>query len=315
MGNQGERFSEGEVIAILTEIFSSNDPRLILGIGDDAAAVTGSKIQLLTTDLAIEGVHFRREWSSPYEIGRRVTAANIADIMAMNGQCEYLLVGAALRGDETLDWIRDLAQGIADQAKAAGALVVGGDISRSHTLTLSITAVGSAEKVIARSGAQVGDSIYLSSMTGWSAAGLEILSRNLSISGDYVAKALNEYRAPTLDLEIDFSAATSMADVSDAITIQGVQMAAASRVRFEINCDLFAENLEYLQLSELSREFNLDPMTWVMQGGEDHVLLATGSNLPGIKIGKVIDGSGLVILKNGRELKMAPVSWSHFSED
>lgn len=315
MGDQGERYSEGEVIAMLAEIFSSKDPRLIVGIGDDAAAVAGSKLQLLTTDLAVEGVHFRREWSSPYEIGRRVAAANIADIMAMNGQCDYLLVGAALRGDETLDWIRDLAQGIVDQAMVAGALVVGGDLSRSHTFTLSITAVGSTERVIARSGAQVGDSIYVSSMTGWSAAGLEILSRNTSISGDYVAKALNEYRAPTLDLKVDFSTATSMADVSDAISIQGLQMAVASGVRFEINCDLFATEAEFLELTELSRELNIDPFTWVLQGGEDHALLATGSKLPGIKIGEVVEGSGLVILEKGVEKKMAPVSWSHFNHD
>ena len=122
-------FSEEQVIEVLASVFSSQDPRIILGIGDDAALVRGSQQQILTTDIAVEGVHFRRDWSSAYEIGRRIAAANIADVLSMNGRCDYLLVAATLTGNESIDWIRDLAQGIQDQASEAGAVVVGGDFN------------------------------------------------------------------------------------------------------------------------------------------------------------------------------------------
>lgn len=304
--------SEAQVIAVLAEVFTSQDPRLILGIGDDAAVVRGSQQQILTTDIAVEGTHFRSDWSSAYEIGRRIAAANIADVLSMNGVCDFLLVAATLTGNESLDWIRDLAQGIQDQASEAGAIVVGGDLARSETLSIAITAIGHSDSPIRRSGAAVGDSIYLSSLTGWSAAGLEILSKGLSTSGAVAARALNEYRAPTLNVKIDFSQATSMSDVSDAVLIQGAQMARASGVMFEIHLEEIEALPEYVELSTLASEIGGNVLDWILQGGEDHALLATGIDLPGVRIGRVVEGSGAAVLRAGAELKIAPVSWSHF---
>lgn len=305
-------FSEAQVIELLSQIFATTDPRVIVGIGDDAALVKASGQQILTTDIAVEGVHFRLDWSSPYEIGRRIAAANIADILSMNGRCDYLLVAATLTGREEIDWIRDLAQGIQDQAKAAGAVVVGGDLARSQTLSIAITAVGATDRAILRSGAALGDSIYLSSLTGWSAAGLEILSKNLSPSGEAAAIALNEYRAPTLDLHTHFESATSMSDVSDSILVQGGQMAGASQVRFEIDVEKIESAAEFALLSQLAADLGANVIDWILQGGEDHSLLATGIDLPGICIGRVVEGSGIAVMKAGEEIKMAPVSWSHF---
>ena len=305
-------FTEEQVIEVLAAVFTSQDSRVILGIGDDAALVQGSLQQILTTDIAVEGTHFRTDWSSAYEIGRRIAAANIADVLSMNGRCDYLLVAATLTGNESLDWIRDLAQGIQDQAGEAGAVVVGGDLARSQTLSIAITAVGNTDAPIQRSGASVGDAIYLSSLTGWSAAGLAILSKGLVTSGDAAARALNEYRAPTLDLSTDFSQATSMSDVSDALLIQGAQMANASHVRFEIRCEDIESAPEFAELSSLASEIGGNVLDWILQGGEDHALLATGKNLPGLLIGTVVEGSGAAVMRNGQEIKMAPVAWSHF---
>jgi len=312
MGENSSNWNEEQVIELLAQIFGSEDPRVIIGIGDDAALVQGSRQQILTTDLAVEGIHFRSDWSSPYEIGERIAAANIADVMSMNGKCDFLLVAASLTGNESLDWIRDLAQGIADEAKSAGALVVGGDLAKSPTLSIAITAVGHTDSVITRSGAKVGDSIYLSSLTGWSAAGLEILQKNLQLSGAQVATALNEYRAPTLDLHIDFSTATSMCDVSDALLIQGAQMAKASGVHFEIDGGAISQSPEFAELAELAALMQSDIWSWILQGGEDHALMATGRDLPGIRIGTVLEGAGISASYMGEKIEMAPVAWSHF---
>ena len=313
MSNSRAGWSEEQVIELLAQVFATSDPRLEIAIGDDAALVRGVGQQILTTDLAVNGVHFRTDWSSGYEIGRRVAAANIADVLAMNGECDYLLVAATLTGSESLEWIGDLGKGIADQAREAGAIVVGGDLARSSTLAIAITAVGHTDHAIKRSGAIVGDFIYLSSLTGWSAAGLEILSKGITSESPSAKKAVREYKAPTLDREIDFSRATSLSDVSDAVMIQGAQMAKASGVRFEIDTTLIEGDSEFCELKKLADEIGADLWSWILQGGEDHALLATGRDLPGFAIGRVVAGEGIVAINRDGEMKMAPVSWSHFA--
>ena len=303
---------EGEVIELLARVFATSDPRLLLGIGDDAAVVIGSSQQILTTDIAVEGVHFKSSWSSPYEIGARIAKANIADVLSMNGRCDYLLVAASLTGQESLDWIGQLAQGIADVAKEFDAIVVGGDITKSPVLQLAITAVGHTNNPITRSGAQIGDGIYLSSLTGWSAAGLEILSKGLSIGSDEAANALAQYRNPTLDSKIDLSKAHAMADISDSLLVQGEQIAKASEVALEIEIGLIEKVEEFAALNRLALETESDVWQWILAGGEDHVLLATGQNLPGLRIGQIVAGSGISIKDSQGKIKVAPVSWSHF---
>lgn len=309
-------FTEREVIAMLAKVFATHDERLLIGIGDDGAVVSGSQQQILTTDIAVEGIHFKTQWSSPYEIGARVAKANIADVLSMNGSCDYLLVAASLTGDETLEWVGELARGISEAASAAGAIVVGGDISRSPSLQITITAIGHSAHPVARAGARVGDFIYLSSLTGWAAAGLHILSNNLIAQSDEAKLAISEFKNPTLDARLDFSTAHAMADVSDSIFVQGAQIADASGVELVINTSQIMATDEFISLQKLAQELSADPWQWILGGGEDHVLLATGSNLPGICIGEVREGSGLSIEGAATgEIKMAPVSWSHFNKE
>jgi thiamine-monophosphate kinase len=302
-------FSEAEVIAVLQEVFATPDPRIIVGIGDDAAVVTGSSQQVISTDMAVEGVHFKREWSSAFDIGRRITAANIADVLAMGARCDYLVAAVSLTGSEELSWIENLARGMKAEADKANAVIVGGDIARAPSITIAMTAIGSTSHPILRSGAQIGDGIFLSSLPGWSAAGLHLLTHELATTSEMSKKAISEFRAPTLDYEIDFSSATSMSDISDSLIVQVTQMAAASGSSFALDTELISRAPEFSELNSLAQEVNIDVWNWILGGGEDHVFLATGANLPGLRIGKIIEGSGI----SGLEMKKAPVSWSHFT--
>jgi thiamine-monophosphate kinase len=279
-----------------------------VGIGDDAAVVTTQPQSIITSDMAVEDVHFKLEWSSAFDIGRKITAANVADILSMGAQCDYLTASVALTGDETMQWIENLARGMKHEADAAGALIVGGDIARGPKIVISMTAVGSAQSPILRSGAQAGDGLYLSSLAGWSAAGLELLTREVSINSAIAERALSEFSAPTLDYSSDFSGATAMADVSDSVLIQAEQIAEASGVQLVLDQALIAQASEFKDLSTLADELKVDVFQWILGGGEDHVLLATGESLPGIHIGSVVAGSGIA----GVDMKKAPVSWSHF---
>lgn len=301
-------FQEREVISVLAEIFATSDARLKVGIGDDAAVIATQSKSIITSDMAVEDVHFKLEWSSPFDIGRKITAANVADILSMGGYCDFLTASVALTGNETLQWVENLARGMKHEADLAGALIVGGDIARGPKVVISMTAVGNASSPILRSGAKVGDDLYLSSLTGWSAAGLALLTREISINSEMAEKALSEFSAPTLDYAVDFSRATAMADVSDSVLVQAEQIAQASGVQISIDQKAITQASEFAELSALADELKVDVFQWVLAGGEDHALLATGVNLPGIRIGSVIAGSGIT----GVERKMTPVSWSHF---
>jgi thiamine-monophosphate kinase len=301
-------FQERDVISMLQKIFATTDSRLKLGIGDDAAIVSTQPHSVITSDMAVEDVHFKLEWSSPFDIGRKITAANIADVLSMGGKCDYLTASVALTGNEPLQWIENLARGMKHEADLANALIVGGDIARGQKIVISMTAVGNAPTPILRSGATVGDGLYLSSLTGWSAAGLELLTREISINSEIAEKALSEFSAPSLDYGINFSGATAMADVSDSVLVQAEQIADASGVQINIDQAEISEAPEYAELAQLAEELKVDVFQWILAGGEDHALLATGVDLPGIRIGSVLSGSGVT----GLDMKKAPVSWSHF---
>ena len=307
------KFTEEQVISEISSIFSTlyqNDPRVLVGIGDDAAVVATDQHSVITTDMAIEDVHFKLEWSTAYQIGSKITVANLADIYAMGADPQYLVVALTLTGNEEMQWIKALAQGIADTAAKSNAVVVGGDLSRAEKVMISITAVGTSRLHITRSGARVGDSIYLSALPGWSRAGFEILSRNVPESPAFT-HALSQFKSPELDPAVmrSFKSAHALCDVSDSLMAQAEQISEASLVSFEIDpkkiekCDGFAD------LAAVAETIGCDVWDLVLGGGEDHVLLATGANLPGICIGKVVIGRGVTVL----DMKKAPESWRHFN--
>jgi len=135
--------SESELIEAISAVFKRSDSNVpenvIIGIGDDGAVIAPSSYKsVLATDMAVEGVHFKREWSTLKEIGAKITAANLADIYAMGGDPKYLLVGAGLTPDFGISEITQLAEGIASESKLVGASVVGGDISKADQLVISI---------------------------------------------------------------------------------------------------------------------------------------------------------------------------------
>ena len=304
-------FDEAQVIATLAQIFGSHHSGVLIGIGDDAAVVTTSPQSVITTDSAVEGTHFNTKWSGAFDIGRKITAANLADIYAMGAVPQYLVVAVTLTGGETMEWIRDLAHGIQHEARSCGASVVGGDLTRGVIKVISITAVGSVEKITTRGGGCPGDSIYISSLPGWSAAGFSVI--DIDGADDLEAYAIEQFCAPS----VDYSAAVAMAnagasamcDVSDGLIIQAAQMAEASGTSFNFDKDLFTTDPEFVALNELAEKCGIDVWQWIFAGGEDHVFLATGKDLPGLCVGEVGAGTGVT----GLEMKKAPDTWRHFN--
>ncbi len=304
-------FDEAGVIAALQRIFGASHRGVEIGIGDDGAVVNTSEKTVITTDVAVEGTHFSTTWSSAFEIGRKVTAANLADIYAMGGSPRYLVVAVTLTGDESMEWIEELAEGIAHEASSCGAYVVGGDLAKGPCKSIAITAIGETDRAITRSDAQAGDSIYISSLPGWSAAGLHVIDKDSD--DDLTVHAVSEFCAPTVDyvsaVQFSNSKAHSLCDISDALVIQAEQMAQESGVCFSFDKNLFAQHPEFSSLNELAERNSVDVWQWILAGGEDHVFLATGKYLDGFCVGTVVEGSGVV----GLEMKKAPDTWRHFN--
>lgn len=306
--------SEEQIIDQLKRLFASNFPTEVeIGIGDDAAVLLGIKNKLVaTTDMAVEDVHFNLGWSTPFEIGAKLTTANLADIFAMGAVPKYLLVAAALPSQANEDFISELAKGIRSVADKFNVAVVGGDLSKSAKVVLTITAFGDlAGAAITRSGAKVGDQIYVSELPGLSAAGFAILTRQLDRPRYVVQAHLNpKLIAPNQLIEV----ASSMCDISDGVSIDGSNIAKASNVNFSLNKELISAAKAFSDLAELATELNEDVFDWILNGGEDHFFLATvnpkdASELSAIRIGEVVAGDGKVLL-DGKEIKRA--GYQHF---
>ena len=306
--------SEAGLIARLRDLFhTSFQTQVQVGIGDDAAVIESSNNKLVATvDMAVEDIHFNRKWSSPFQIGAKLTTANLADIFAMGAVPKYLLVAAGINELNNSETVTELAKGIRSVADKFEVTVIGGDLSKSEKMTLSITALGElSDQPILRSGARVGDLIYLSSLTGLSAAGLAILNRELDRPRYVVEAHLNpKLVAPEKLVKV----ATSMCDVSDGLATDASHLTYASNVNFNLSKDLISQAADFKDLAELAKELNEDVFDWILTGGEDHFFLATvdkenESNELGIQIGSVGKGEGKLLL-DGVEVKKS--GYQHF---
>ena len=306
--------SEAGLIARLRDLFhTSFQTQVQVGIGDDAAVIKSSNNKLVATvDMAVEDIHFSKKWSTPFQIGAKLTTANLADIFAMGAVPKYLLVAAGINELNNSETVTELAKGIRSVADRFEVTVIGGDLSKSEKMTLSITALGElSDQPILRSGARVGDLIYLSSLTGLSAAGLAILNRELDRPRYVVEAHLNpKLVAPDKLIKV----ATSMCDVSDGLATDAAHLSYASNVNFNLSKDLISQAADFKDLAELAKELNEDVFDWILTGGEDHFFLATvdkenESNELGIQIGSVGKGEGKLLL-DGVEVKKS--GYQHF---
>ena len=306
--------SEAGLIARLRDLFhTSFQTQVQVGIGDDAAVIKSSDNKLVATvDMAVEDIHFNKKWSTPFQIGAKLTTANLADIFAMGAIPKYLLVAAGISELNNSETVTELAKGIRSVADKFEVTVIGGDLSKSEKMTLSITALGElSDQPILRSGARVGDLIYLSSLTGLSAAGLAILNRELDRPRYVVEAHLNpKLVAPDKLIKV----ATSMCDVSDGLATDAAHLSYASNVNFNLSKDLISQAADFKDLAELAKELSEDVFDWILTGGEDHFFLATvgkenESNELGIQIGSVGKGEGKLLL-DGVEIKKT--GYQHF---
>jgi thiamine-monophosphate kinase len=261
-----------------------------------------------TTDLLVEGRHFRLDWSSPVDVGVKAAAQNLADVAAMGARPTALLVGLVAPASLPLEVLDGLADGLRIGALAGRAVVVGGDIVRGEQLTLAVTALGDLQgaRPLARSGAEVGDAVVVAGRLGWSAAGLRLLQ-----AGERSGPLVDAHRRPAPPYAVGpalaLLGATSLIDVSDGLAADLGHVAEASHVAME---------LSLAELRECGAPGVRDDE--LLRGGEDHALVGTVpaalvAQLPaGIRVvGRVVAGAGGVRVDG----ELVQGGWDHFSED
>lgn len=302
---------------------------LIKGIDDDAAVIEGpgSTCWLITTDALAEGVHFERAWGSFEGLGRKALLVNISDISAMGGvPCFYFVsVSAPVDIDPAeLGAIFDGMKGVADRY---GMILAGGDTTSSKEgLTFSITVVGKIEgkeKVIYRSGAKPGDLIYLSGLLGGSSAGLACLKKGIT---EYPALISNHLLPPermTIGRALaSQKLATSMIDISDGISSDIAHIADQSNVGFSVGVDKIpvCEGVK-----DLAGKLGIDPLQFILAGGEDYELLFTVSarlenSISRVDFGCMITPIGRIVAnrterdfidKDGKKISLRGSGFSH----
>lgn len=272
-----------------------------------------------TTDLLIEGRHFRRDWSGPFDIGCKGAAQNLADVAAMGASPTALLVGLAAPGDLALSWALELVRGLGEEAGRAGAAVVGGDVSSAGSVVLAITALGdlAGRDPVTRAGARPGDLVAVAGQLGRSAAGLALFEAGLAEPPEAARRAreaggparartgitglVTSHRRPEPPYDAGPEAAslgaTSMIDISDGLVADLRHVAEASGVLIDVETARLPADTALRMAGSL---LGTDPRTWALTGGEDHALAATfpqDVSLPDrwLVIGTVGDGEGVTV--------------------
>ncbi len=328
------------------------DSGIIIGIGDDAAAIAPpvEKIGkvLVTTDLMHEGVHFDLSYTAPFHLGFKLVSVNVSDIMAMGGTPRFLLLTASLKGDtdETFFW--EFYEGVSRALQEYGLALIGGDLSSARNdMVFSATVLGSVGKPITRGGAVPGDKIYVTSATGDAACGLGVLKRLVPESKEAV-KMWKNFADPLPDMTLAHGEGfvkldgnrirpllarhlmpvarevrellpyiTSMIDVSDGLFMDLCRICDESRVGARVY-------LEKIPISDSMRfaagTMGSSPLEFAVSGGEDYELLFTISpeaaekldSMHPFRIGEITDKERVTVDNLGREATLKTEGYQHF---
>lgn len=335
-----DKLGEFGLIDHLTSSISLVNATSIKGIGDDAAVIDigNGNVSLISTDMLIEGVHFDLTYLPLKYLGYKAVAVNVSDICAMNGVAEQITVSIALSNRFPVEAVEELYDGIKSACSNYNVDLVGGDTTSSLSgLVISISVVGRAKKedVVFRSGAKEHDLIVVTGDLGGAYMGLQILEREKKVfkenpqiqpdldGHDYILQRQMrpEARVDVVkylkELEV---CPTSMIDISDGLASELFHICKSSSV----GCHIYDEKIPIdAQTSMTALEFELDPSTCALNGGEDYELLFTVAQKDYEKIkgnphmtiiGHVTDANeGMYYIdKQGSAVELKAQGWSHF---
>ena len=311
-------------------------PPVVRGIGDDCAVLRPADGHdlLVTTDTQEEGVHFRRDWSTPQDIGWRCLAVNVSDIAAMGGVPLGAVVALSLPELLAVAFVEAMYDGMSDLAEAYDCPIIGGNISKStERLSVTITVLGSAPRggSLYRATACVGDGIWVTGDLGAAKAGLEALIHPQAVAGLPTDAVLSRYRRPLPRLrEAQFlrqHGARSLIDLSDGLSSDLAHVCEASGVGARQHADRIPISDETRRVADA---LGVDPLTFALHGGEDFELCLTAPpavaealeqdfrkrfDRPLTRVGTIQADAGVTLChSDGSEAPLIAGGYDHFHE-
>jgi thiamine-monophosphate kinase len=347
------QLTERELVARIQQQLPPAPSHVIVGIGDDAAVVEPerNRLEVLTVDAILDGVHFDRRFTPPHAIGHRALAVNLSDLAAMGASPRLALLSLALPGDLACDDLDAIIAGIADLAREHRVAVVGGNLTRTPgPLTLDITASGTVKRrgVLTRAGARAGDYLYVTGTLGAAAAGLQMLQGGPLAADDLSGRAPGptprdaherttdgvadgaaaRYLRPTPRVKTGVllgrnRAASACVDLSDGLADGLARLAEASHVGIAVEGGS-------VPVDEAARQWferrGHDPLHAAVAGGDDYELLFTvrprlrgrlravaqHSPVPFTRIGVCTADGQLTITRADGRVEPIPPGFSHF---
>jgi thiamine-monophosphate kinase len=299
----------------------------VIGIGDDAAAWhSDASIQLATVDTMVQNVHFSLDMMTWKELGWKSLAINLSDIAAMGGEPRYALVALALPEDTEVEDVVGLYEGMIELAGQYGTAIVGGNVSRSPVVSVTVTVLGDSlnDEILKRSTAAPGDIIAITGYPGSAAAGLEMLTKNLQFGAETAAYLRGAFVRPRPRVKegqlLLKQGVTTAIDTSDGLVADLRHICEASKVGAEVNTGLLPIH------PAIGRHFGERTLELALSGGEDYELLFTAKkeilervraemDYPVTAIGKITSGeAGQIRLSDadGKPVKINKTGWEHF---
>ncbi|MBD3233934.1 MAG: thiamine-phosphate kinase [candidate division Zixibacteria bacterium] len=325
----------GLIDRIKSMINPSMSDNVIIGIGDDTAAIKidENKVLLATCDIQVEDIHFKLDFISPYQLGKRAIAVNLSDIGSMGGKPTFALVSMALPKKMSVDNFDEVIRGMQDQMKQFSGSIIGGNLARTNQgLIIDIFMMGEAQagRILTRSGAKAGNLIFTTGCAGSSAFGLKILQKfgkRFPAEYDRLVKKQLEPE-PRIELACRLAESnfvTSMIDTSDGLGADLKHICDGS----EVGAELYQDEIPVEELvDDYVAESEINKWKQILFGGEDYELLFTApskyedqikeisksSGIPITKIGKITEPeSGLAVIKDdGSRMVLDGEGWNHF---
>ena len=337
------QFGELSLIDHVRRLFARKSPGVTVGIGDDAAVVnSGGANLLVTTDMMVEGVHFDLRFITAYQLGFKLISVNVSDIFAMGGTPHHVLLNIAVPGRTSPEFFQMLLDGVKDAMSLYRTVLVGGDLSSTKGgISLSAACIGSAQKYILRSGARVGDGIYVTGNLGDSLCGLHLLQKMKRTIPLFLMNARGSLRGPREKLGAMRAGsgvswktveplmrrhllpearnprkivryATSMIDVSDGLMIDLTRLCNESGTGARIYEDKLPVSVA---MRKTAKHLGMDPIKMALTGGEDYELLFTApkrSRITGTCVGEVIKSGRVIVNAKGEERAFSAEGYQHF---
>lgn len=327
----------------LAEDVEIKNQTTVKGIGDDAAVIKTSEkgLGLLSADMLLEGVHFDLSYAPLPHLGYKAVAVNVSDIAAMNGLPEQITISLGLSNRFSVEAVEALYSGIHAAASDYGVDVVGGDTTTSNAgLVISVSVFGSVQedKIAYRKGAADNDILCTTGDLGGAFIGLQVLEREKQtfLANPNMQPKLDNYQylvqrqlkpKARMDIIHELKTAgvvpTSMIDISDGLASETLHLSQHSGVGFALYEDKLPIDK---QTYDTAVEFNLDPITAVLNGGEDYELLFTISQKDHDKLEKhpdihfighaqKLDKGNFLVTKNQNAVPLKAQGWDHLSDE